>query len=92
MGYYLALWAVFSFGLMIASTVAPRVLTGVLALTVVLLGLLAVANWADSSTLTNVGGWEGVLTGASAVYLAFAFLLNDTFGRTLLPVGDPLVR
>ena len=34
---------------------------------------------------------QGVLTGVSAVYLAFAFLLNDTFGRTVLPVGDPLV-
>jgi hypothetical protein len=91
MGFYLLLWAVFSFGLMILSSVAPRALTGVLALTVVLLSLLAIANWADSSTLFKIGGWEGVLTGASAVYLAFAFLLNDTFGRTVLPVGDPLV-
>ena len=32
---------------------------------------------------------QGVLTGVSAVYLAFAFLLNDTFGRTVLPVGRP---
>ena len=74
---------------MILSTVAPRALTGVLALTV-LLSVLAVANWADSATLFKIGGWEGVLTGASAVYLAFAFLLIDTFGRTVLPVGDPL--
>lgn len=92
MGFYLIVWAVFSFGLVIASAVAPRVLTGVLALTVVLLSLLAVGNWADSSTLFKVAGWEGVLTGASAVYLAFAFLLNDTFGRTVLYVGEPFAR
>lgn len=92
MGFYLAMWALFSFGLMAASAVSPRVLTGVLALTVALLAILAVANWADNSTITKIGGWEGVLTGASAVYLAFAFVLNETFGRTVMPVGEPLVQ
>lgn len=92
MGFYLAMWAVFSLGLMAASLVAPRVLTGVLALTVALLSILAIGNWADNSTITKIGGWEGVVTGASAVYLAFAFVLNDTFGRTILPVGEALVR
>lgn len=90
MGFYLLMWAIFSFGLMIASSVAPRALTGVLALTVILLSVLAIANWTESATIVKIGGWEGVLTGASAIYLAFAFLLNETFGRTVLPVGDPL--
>lgn len=92
MGFYLAIWAVFSLGLMAASAVAPRVLTGVLALTVILLTVLAVANWADNATITKIGGWEGVATGAAAVYLAFAFLLNESFGRTILPVGEPLAQ
>jgi uncharacterized protein len=92
MGFYLAMWAVFSLGLVAASAVAPRVLTGVLALTVILLTILAIANWADNSTITKIGGWEGVLTGASAVYLAFAFVLNETFRRTVLPVGEPLAQ
>lgn len=92
MGFYLAIWAVFSLGLMVASAVAPRVLTGVLALTVILLTVLAVGNWADNATIARIGGWEGVLTGASAVYLAFAFLLNETFRRTVLPVGEPLAQ
>lgn len=92
MGYYLGMWALFSFGLMAASTVAPRVLTGVLALTVALLAILAVANFVDSSTLVKIGGWEGVVTGASAVYLAFAFVLNASLHRSALPVGGPLVR
>lgn len=92
MGFYLLMWAIFTFGLLIASRVAPRALTGVLVLTVILLSVLAIANWAESSTITKIGGWEGVLTGASAVYLAFAFLLNETFGRTVLPVGEPLAK
>ena len=53
---------------------------------------MCIRDRADSATLLKIGGWEGVLTGVSAVYLAFAFLLNDTFGRTVLPVGEPLAR
>ncbi|MGZ8567207.1 MAG: acetate uptake transporter [Actinomycetota bacterium] len=92
MGWYLLIWAIFSFGLFIGSFVAPRVLTLVLTLTWILLLVLAIANWTESSSLTKFGGWEGVLTGASAIYLAFGFVLNEMFGRTILPVGKPLLQ
>lgn len=92
MGYYLGMWALFSLGLMAASAVSPRVLTGVLALTFALLTILAIANFTGNATLTKVGGWEGIVTGASAVYLAFAFVFNEVFRRTILPVGEPLVQ
>lgn len=90
LGWYLLTWAVFSLGMTLGSLIAPRVLTGVLVLTVVLLTLLAVANWTDSSALTTTAGWEGILTGAAAMYTAFAFMINEVLGRTLLPVGAPL--
>jgi Predicted membrane protein len=92
MGWYLFLWAIFTFGLLIGSLLAPRVLSLVLALTTILLLLLAVSSWTGNATLGQLGGWEGVVTGASAIYLAFAFLLNEMYGRTVLPVGDPLAR
>lgn len=92
MGWYLCLWAIFSLGLCVGSMSAPRVLTLVLALTVVLLGLLAIGNWASSTSITQFAGWEGIVTGASAIYLAFAFVLNESFGRTMLPVGGPLIH
>lgn len=92
MGWYLFVWALFSFGLFIGSFTLPRVLTLVLGLTVVLLLLLAVGNWFDSSQIVQIGGWEGIVTGAAAIYLAFAFLLNEMFERTVLPVGEQLVH
>lgn len=92
LGWYLLLWSVFSLGMMTASLTAPRVLTGVLGLTVALLAILAVANWVGSSTLTKVGGWEGLVTGAAAMYTAFAFLINETLARDVLPVGKPLLQ
>ena len=92
MGWYLFVWALFSFGLFIGSLTLPRFLTWVLGLTVVLLLLLAVGNWFDSTQIIKVGGWEGIVTGASAIYLAFAFLLNEMFERIVLPVGEPIAH
>ena len=88
-GYYLLLWAVFTIGLAVASTVAPKVLTIILMLTVVLLGSLGIGSINGNASLSKFGGYEGVLTGALAIYLAFAFLINETHGNSKLPVGSP---
>ena len=32
-------------------------------------------------------GWEGLFCGLSAVYLALAQVLNETYGKTVLPIG-----
>jgi uncharacterized protein len=88
-GWYLIMWMVFTIGLVFASTVAPKVLTIILALTVVLLGSLGIGAITGNASLSLFGGYEGVLTGALAIYLAFAFLINEMFGKTVLPVGSP---
>jgi succinate-acetate transporter protein len=81
---------VFTIFLAIASTVAPRVLTIVLMLTVVLLGSLALSNILGIAALGLFGGIVGIITGALAMYLAFAFLLNEMHSKTSLPVGSPM--
>ncbi|MEO7373588.1 MAG: acetate uptake transporter [Terrimesophilobacter sp.] len=88
-GAYLLVWALFTLGLVIASVVAPRVLTIILILTVILLASLGLGALMGSSALGLFGGYEGILTGALAIYLAFAFLINEMFGKTVLPVGKP---
>ena len=89
-GWYLIMWMIFTIGLMIASTVAPRVLTIVLGLTVVLLGSLGLGAITGNAALSTFGGFEGIITGALAMYLAFAFLINESFGREVLPIGSPM--
>ena len=32
-------------------------------------------------------GWIGIFSGSAAFYLAAAEVLNETYGRTILPVG-----
>jgi succinate-acetate transporter protein len=89
-GWYLVLWMIFTIFLAFASTVAPRVLTIVLMLTVVLLGSLALSNILGIAALGLFGGIVGIITGGLAMYLAFAFLLNEMHNKATLPVGAPM--
>ncbi|MGS6438515.1 acetate uptake transporter, partial [Enterobacter intestinihominis] len=36
----------------------------------------------------QVAGWVGVVCGASAIYGALGEVLNQQFGRTVLPIGE----
>ena len=67
---------------MIASSVAPRVLTIVLVFTVILLGSLGL-ELTGGAELALFGGYESVLSGALAVYLAF--LINEILEEEYLP-------
>ena len=77
----------FTLGLVIASAVAPRVLTIILVLTVILLGSLGL-ELTGGAELALFGGYEGVLTGALVVYLAFAFLINEMFRKNNFPLAN----
>lgn len=88
-GWYLIIWMIFTIFLMIASTVAPRVLTIILFLTVILLGSLGLGALTGNAALSLFGGFEGILTGALAMYMAFAVLLNEMWGKDVLPLGAP---
>ena len=63
-------------------------LTIVLVLTVILLGSLGL-ELTGGAELALFGGYErGVLTGALVVYLAFAFLINEMFGKGIFPLAN----
>ncbi|MHB8275572.1 MAG: acetate uptake transporter family protein [Dermatophilaceae bacterium] len=79
----------FTLGLVIASAVAPRVLTIILVLTVILVGPLGFGALTGGAELALFGGYESILNGALVVYLAFAFLINEMFGKKHLPAGKP---
>jgi uncharacterized protein len=89
LGWYLIMWMIFTIFLVFASMVAPKVLTIILMLTVVLLGSLGVSYLTGNAALGLFGGYEGILTGALAMYMAFASLLNEMWGKQVLPLGKP---
>ncbi len=88
MGWYLFLWGLFTVVMFLGTLRKNRALRVVFASLAILFFLLAAGEWSGSETVTRIAGFEGILCGASAVYLAAAELLNETYRRTVLPVGD----
>lgn len=87
MGWYLMAWGVFT-GLMFVGTLRlNRALQTVFFTLTVLFVLLAIGDWSGNETVTKVAGWEGILTGLSAVYASIAQIWNELYGRTVLPLG-----
>ena len=62
-------------------------LTIILVLTVILLGSLGLELTGGAEVIL-FGGYEGVLTGALVVDLAFAFLINEMFGKNIFPLAN----
>nr|CAJ2466481.1 unnamed protein product [Leishmania braziliensis] len=85
-GVYLVLWGIFSF-FMLMCTIRMNVAIFIVILTVTLLFLiLGFASMTGSQTALRVAGYEGVICGSTALYLAFAEILNEVWDRIILPV------
>ncbi|WGL94635.1 acetate uptake transporter [Arsenophonus nasoniae] len=84
---YLALWGIFTLFMFIGTLKANRVLQFVFASLTVLFALLAIGNLYENKTILTIAGFEGIICGASAFYLAMAEVINEQFGRTILPIG-----
>ena len=81
------IWGVFSFGMFVATLKkAPRLLSILFMGVVILFFLLTLHFFLDSELASKIAGVEGIITGLLAIYIAFAELLNPTFGRTILPI------
>ncbi len=87
LAWYLFLWGVFTAYMFLATLNKNRALQVVFASLTLLFWTLAVGDWSGNETITQIAGWIGIVSGASAFYLAAAEILNETYGRTILPVG-----
>lgn len=87
MGYYLSVWGLFSFFMFIGTFRLNRGLQVVFGSVVVLFALLAIADFSGNHTLKQVAGFEGLFCGLSAMYMSAASVLNELFGRNVLPIG-----
>jgi uncharacterized protein len=66
-------------------------LTTLVAWTIFTAVLLDVSVYTGSKRLTHISGYEGIFCALTAWYLMAAIILNEAFGRVILPVG-PLER
>ena len=88
MGWYLFLWGLFTFFMWFGTFGKNRALQFVFLSLWILFGLLAVRDWTGSAVVGRIAGFEGIICGLSAFYLAMAEVLNEAKGRTVLPIGE----
>ena len=91
LGWYLFLWGLFTFYMWTATLNKNRALQVVFLTLTALFWLLAAAEWSGSAPVTQIAGWVGIVCGSSAIYLAAAEVLNETYSKTILPVG-PVIK
>jgi len=88
LGVYLGIWGVFTLFMFFGTLKGPRMLQFVFLSLTVLFALLCAGHLADNESIVHIAGWIGLVCGASAIYLAMGEVLNEQFGRTVLPIGE----
>lgn len=91
-GVALLLWGVLTLYLWISTFHLPRILFAVFLTLWVTFGLLGLGAMLGQPGLTHLGGWLGLVCGSLAMYGSFAIVTNATWGRTVIPLGAPVLR
>lgn len=88
MGSFLFMWALFTFFMFIGTLRISKALQAVFGSLTILFLLLSIANFADSSIVLTIAGYVGVICGLTAIYSAMGQVLNELYGKTVLPIGE----
>jgi len=95
MAAYFLMWGIFTFVMFFGTIKKNRALQFVFMSLAILFFLLAAKSallaytsltTTDLELFTRIIGVEGIVCGASAVYLALAEVLNEAHGKTVLPI------
>ena len=85
---YLVVWGLFTLLLFFGTLKLSRALQFVFATLTILFFLLALGDYTGNTALKHFTGYEGIVCGASAIYTGVAGLLNEMYGRSVLPIGS----
>ncbi len=93
MGAYFLMWGIFSLAMFIGTLKSNRALQFVFLSVTILFFMLAIRDLTGNPvlfgnvTFNTITGIEGIVCGFSAIYLAVAEVLNESYQTTLLPIG-----
>jgi uncharacterized protein len=86
---YLILWGIFTAFMFVGTFRLSRALQWVFGTLTVLFALLAIGELTGNAGISHFAGYEGILCGALAMYTGLAQVLNEIYGRVVLPLGAP---
>ncbi len=87
-GVFLLGWTIFTLYMTVAASKTNTAIFLVFIVLTVTFIFLTIGNWnAGHATMIKWGGWLGIVTALLAWYASMAGVVNETFGRTVMPVG-----
>ncbi|QDO92757.1 hypothetical protein FNB79_01790 [Formosa sediminum] len=84
---YLIMWGIFTSLFFIGTLKINKALQFVFGSLALLFFLLALSDYTENTTLKTITGIEGIICGASAIYAGVGTLLNEVYGRVVMPLG-----
>lgn len=82
---YLTMWGLFTLVMFIGTLKLSRGLQVIFGALAILFFLLAIGDVTGNATIALIAGYEGIFTGFAAVYVGLAQVLNETYGKDVLP-------
>jgi succinate-acetate transporter protein len=83
---FLCLWGIFTGVMFFATLKLNRALQFIFGSLTILFFLLAIGDATGNTVLKTIAGYEGIICGLSAIYTGLAQLLNEYYGRVILPI------
>jgi succinate-acetate transporter protein len=87
MSAFLGMWGLFTFLMFFGTLKLNRALQFVFGSLTILFILLAISDGTGNKGLGQIAGYEGIICGLSAIYTGIANVLNELYGKTVLPIG-----
>jgi succinate-acetate transporter protein len=87
MSAFLGMWGLFTFLMFFGTLKLNRALQFVFGSLTILFILLAISDGTGNKSLGQFAGFEGIICGLSAIYTGIAQVLNELYGKTILPIG-----
>ena len=87
MGWFLLVWGIYSTFMFIGTLKMNRAMQIVFGSLIALFYLLAIGDFTGNESITVIAGYIGLFCGASALYLGMAQVLNEVYGKEVLPIG-----
>jgi len=86
MAAYFFMWGLFTFAMFFGTLEVSRALQFIFLSLTILFFLLTARDLTGSTAIGIIAGYEGIMCGLSAIYTALAEVLNEVYGKIVLPV------
>ncbi|MFB9054664.1 acetate uptake transporter [Formosa undariae] len=84
---YFIMWGIFTGLFFIGTLRISKALQVVFGSLTILFFLLALGRYTGSELIGTITGYEGIFCGASAIYAGVGTLLNEVYGKVIMPLG-----